>query len=371
LSFVHVAAKGYAARSRTEAHFAMIELFSPRIGLRDLAQLSRRMSIALSSGIEVRRVVEREVAATRRPLLRAKLSEINDAVAAGDTMAEGFARTGNYFPSLVHEIIRIGEHTGHLAEVFRHLAEHYEERLRLRRSFVSSVTMPCIELGISLVIIGIMIIVSGMLGARNGSQRVDILGLGLVGEEGFVIYCLILGSIAGGGIFLYQAMRRGVAWTEPVQKAVLSIPGIGGPLRTIALANMAWTMELTMEAGVEVMRAMKLSLASTRNVFYTSHTADVVNTIRAGHEVHEALSNTGAFPFEFLASVEVGERSGRLPEAMKNLAHEYHERARHAVKTLTTLAGWAVWGIVAIIIICMIFRAFSSYINMINEAVKM
>jgi type IV pilus assembly protein PilC len=237
----------------------MAQLFSPRIGLRDLAQLSRRLAIALSSGIEVRRVTEREVANTRRPVLKSKLSVINDAVARGDTMADGFARTEDYFPPLVLEIVKIGEHTGHLAEVFRHLADHYEERLRLRRSFLSSITWPCIELGISLFVVGVMILVSGMIGKRNG-MRVDILGLGLVGEEGFIVYCTILGAIGGGIFFIYQATRRGLAWTEPVQKFVLAIPGIGGPLRTIALANMAWTMELTIEAGVEIMRAMKLSL---------------------------------------------------------------------------------------------------------------
>ena len=58
---------------------------------------------------------------------------------------------------------------------------------------------------------------------------------------------------------------------------------------------------------------MKLSLASTQNAFYTCHTDQVVNSIH-GHEVHESLANTGVFPFEFLASVEVGEHSGPCPK---------------------------------------------------------
>jgi type IV pilus assembly protein PilC len=349
----------------------MSSLFSPRIGLRDLAQLCRRLAIALSSGIEVRRVIEREAANARGSLLRAKLRIVSDAVARGDTMAEGFERTGDYFPDLLHEIVNVGEHTGHLAEVFKHLAEHYEEQVRLRRSFMSSITGPLIQLGLAIGIIGIMILVLGAIAPRNGSPPMDILGLGLIGEEGFVVYCLIVGSIAAGGYFLFQAMRRGVAWTEPVQRTVLSLPGIGGPLRTIALGQMAWTMELTLEAGMEIMKAMQLSLASTRNSYYTSHTSQVVSSIRAGNEVHEALTSSGAFPFEFVTAVEVGERSGRLPESMKTLSKEYHERARHAVQTLTTLAGWGVWAMVALMIIVMIFRIFSSYLNVLNDAMKM
>ena len=349
-------------------------LFSPRVSLQHLAQLCRRMAIALSSGIEVRRVVERETSNTLSPILRAKLREIQTAVVRGDTMTDGLERTGDYFPPLVVEMVEVGEHTGHLAEVFRRLADHYEEQLRFRRMFLSSIAWPVIQLVLAIVVIGIMILVMGAISSMRGGQATDILGLGLSGPSGFVVYCLTIAVVAFGLFLVYQAARRGLAWTEPVQKMVLQLPGLGGPLRTISLAQMAWTMELTMDAGMDLLKAMSLSLRSTHNAFYTQHTDQVLRTLRSGQEVHEALSATGAFPFEFLASVEVGERSGRLPEAMKSLSNEYHERARHAVQTLTVLAGWGVWALVAIMIVGMIFRmamqTFVPYVNMINELSK-
>ncbi len=349
----------------------MASLFTPRIGLRELAQLCRRLAIALSSGIEVRRVFEREASDTRSLLLRSRMREISDAVARGDSVAEGMALAGDFFPPLVHELVDVGEHTGHLAEIFRHLAEHYEEQLRLKRSFLSSITWPMVQLVLAIGIIGIMILVMGWIGQMKGSQPIDLLGLGLIGPSGFAVYCLAIGTIFGGGFFVFQAARRGLAWTEPVQKLVLQLPGIGGPLKTISLAQLAWTMELTMEAGMELLKAMRLSLDSTRNAFYTSHTGDVLKSIRAGNEIHEALADTGAFPSEFLMAVEVGERSGRLPEAMRSLSREYHERARHAVQTLTVIAGWGVWALVAMMIVMMIIRMFSAYLGVLNDALKM
>jgi type II secretory pathway component PulF len=123
-----------------------------------------------------------------------------------------------------------------------------------------------------------------------------------------------------------------------------------------------------------LLKAMALSLRSTHNAYYTQHTDHVLRTLRSGREIHEALSETGAFPFEFLAAVEVGERSGRLPESMKSLSTEYHERARHAVQTLTVLAGWGVWALVAMLIVGMIFRiamqTFVPYVNTINELTR-
>jgi type IV pilus assembly protein PilC len=306
--------------------------------------------------------------------LRAKLREIQSAVAKGDTMTEGLARTGDYFPPLLAEMVEVGEHTGHLAEVFRRLADHYEEQLRLRRMFMSSITWPVIQLVLAIVVIGIMILVLGVIGSMHGGKTTDILGLGLIGPSGLVIYCVVIGSVAAGLFVVYQAARRGLAWTEPVQKAVLQLPGLGAPLRTIALAQMAWTMELTMESGMDLLKAMALSLRSTHNAYYTQHTDQVLRTLRGGQEIHEALGDTGAFPFDFLASVEVGERSGRLPESMKSLSNEYHERARHAVQTLTVFAGWGVWAVVVIMIVSMIFRigmqTVVPYVNTINELSK-
>jgi len=350
----------------------MNSLFSPRIGLRDLAQLCRRLGIALSSGIEVRRVMEREAGNSLRPILRARLREISDAVARGDTVAEGLARTDDYFPKLLHEMVNVGEQTGHLAEIFRHLADNYEEQLRLRRVFRSSIAGPVIQLVLALIIVSVMILVFGALSPASGGQMTDILGLGLRGTTGFIVYWLWIGTIVGACYFVMHAASRGLAWTEPLQKLVLRLPGAGAPLRTIALGKMSWTMDLTLESGMDLLKAMRLALDSTQNAYYTQHTDQVLRALRAGREIHEALSETGAFPFEFIAAVEVGERSGRLPEAMKSLAGDYNERARHAMRTLTTVASWVVWAIMAMLIVGMIFRiAMNSVVPYYDEVRKL
>jgi hypothetical protein len=79
-----------------------------------------------------------------------------------------------------------------------------------------------------------------------------------------------------------------------------------------------------------------------------------------GREIYEALSDTGVFPREFLDTLEVGERAGRLPESMAILSRQYQEQARRSMATLTVLAGFGVWAMVAALIILMIFRTCST-----------
>jgi len=346
-----------------------MSFFSPRIGQVELAALCRRLSIALTSGIDVRKVWQREATSRPSPRLRGPLGQVSAEVDRGASMSDAIAVTGEFFPSLLRELVEVGEQTGHLAEVFQHLAEHYEHQVRLRRIFLAGIAWPMIQLAGALGVIGLLILVMGMIGG-SGGKPFDILGLGLTGPSGLFVYCLFLASVAGGVAFVFQAARRGLVWTKPLQRAVLAVPGLGRAVEILCLAQFAWSLQLTLEAGMDVLRALPLSLRSTRNARYTDHSDQVVTALRNGHEIAEALHETRAFPAEFLDAVEVGERSGRLPESLANLSKIYQDQAQRALATLTVISTMVVWAGVALLIVSVIFRLMMSYVNMINGFAK-
>ena len=122
-----------------------------------------------------------------------------------------------------------------------------------------------------------------------------------------------------------------------------------------------------METDMDLRHALALSLSATHNARYMDHRERVVRQIGAGSEIHEVLSQTGAFPREFLDTLEVGERAGRLPESMAILAKQYQEQARRTMAMLTVVGGFAVWGLVAVMIIFMIFRVFSFFLFFVSK----
>ena len=137
------------------------------------------------------------------------------------------------------------------------------------------------------------------------------------------------------------------------------------------LARMAWALHVTLNSGMDLRRAMKMSIASTNNVVYTQHIDRVLREIRQGHSIYEALTAAGVFPIELLESVQVGEQSGRLVESMAHMAQQYQDQARTAMLVLTVLAGLAATGLIAAVIVFLIFRLFGFYIGTINEALEM
>ena len=342
--------------------------FSPRIPLKPLVGLCRRLSTALEAGIDVRIVWSRE-ADRARGHLQCHLRTIAEAVNRGDTLADALVATGDFFPALFREMVELGEQTGHVDTVLDQLAEHYENQAGMRRTFWGAITWPLVQLGLAVLIVGFLIWIMGVIHDATGSQAIDILGLGLVGNQGLAIYVVFVAGIGALVWLVVRAVCRGLVWTRPIQRVMLRVPGIGNPLRTIALARLAWSMHVTINAGMDIRRALKLSLRSTQNARYTDHIPAIDAEISAGNSIHEAFSRTGDYPTDFLDTLAVGEQSGDLDESMRHLARQYQQQARAAMAALTILAGWVVWAAVAALIIILIFRIFSFYLGAIGGAI--
>jgi len=334
---------------------------SPRIGLKPLAQLCYRAGTALQAGVDAREVWSREAerGSTRQ---RHHVDRIRRTVNAGGTVTEGLEQCDDYFPELVRELVDVGEKTGHVDDVLLRLAAHYDHLSQLRRIFLAGIAWPAIQFAAAVVIVGLLIWLMGLVGQMTG-QPADILGLGLVGTRGLVIYLAIVGSLAAVGAALVRSLLQGRFWIEPVMRLVMRIPVLGPAVGTMALARMAWSLALAIDAGMDARQAMRAAFKGTRNAYFTRHAADVDRALARGTEMHAALRDTGAFPPELLDALEVGEKSGRLSESLAHLSGQYQQRAKTASAALTALATFATWGLVALILIALIFRVAMFYIN--------
>jgi type IV pilus assembly protein PilC len=292
-------------------------------------------------------------------------------VGRGDSLSSALLGSGHLFPPLFLEMVEVGEQTGTLGRVFRRLSDHYRHQQQLQRSFLSAIAWPMLELGAALFVIGIMIGVLGIVAQRNNGQPIDVLGFGLVGARGLVIYINFLIAVGLCVTGLVVAVRRGVLWTRPLQRAVYRLPGLGPSLEKLALARLTWALHLLMNVDMDLRRVVPLVLRSTGSDYYIRHTDQVVADVAAGEPIHMAFSRSGAFPSDFIDALQVAEESGAIVESTGRLSQRYQEEAELALQTLTKLAGFAVWAIVAGLITLMIFRLAGFYLNTINNALKM
>jgi type IV pilus assembly protein PilC len=343
---------------------------SPRISTKTLAELSHRLSVETEAGIDVRRTWQRE-AESARGAAHAPFAQIRDAVAGGESVSLALASTGELFPPLFLEMVHVGEQTGTLGRVFHRLAEHYRHQQRRRRAFLGAIAWPMLQLAAAIFVIGVLIWVLGVVAQRSGGQPVDVLGFGLVGTRGLVIYVNFITAVGLCVAGLILAVRRGVLWARPLERAAMRLPVVGSCLEKLAIARLAWVLHLTMNVAMDLRRVIPLVLRATGNDFYIRHTDQVVADVAAGMPIHEALAATAAFPADFLDALAVAEESGQTVESMDRLSQRYEEEAESALETLAKVAGFVVWLLVAAMIIVMIFRLFGFYIGTINDALAM
>jgi type II secretory pathway component PulF len=341
-------------------------LTSPRIPLRKLAELSHRVGTALEAGIDMRAVWAREATRARGAAKR-KLLAVSQSINRGMSLRDSLVEAKGYFPILFCELAAVGDVTGHQGEVFNRLAEHYSYQATLRRNFLASIAWPVTEFAIAAAIIGFLIWIMGSLGSVGGN-RADLLGFGLVGTRGLIIYAAVLAAGAFAIWLTVKIVRSGAAFGRRLQRLVLYVPFIGPALQTLCLARLAWSLHLTQQAGMDIYKSVQLSLLTTRNARYVDQIPLIKKEIKSGSSLFEAFAGSGAYPDEFLDALTVSEQSGRIVESMELLSRQYQERARSALSTITMLAGFAVWILVAILIIFLIFRLFLSYINQLNSA---
>ena len=256
---------------------------------------------------------------------------------------------GEAFPSLFLTMISLGEKTGYLPEVLGALEKYYQVQQNLTRQFWSQITLPVIQFFLAVLIVAFVIWVFGIL---NTSMSL----FGLRGTSGALIFLGVVVVTIFVVCLGYQQLARQLRGKAVVDRFLLSVPGIGSCLQTIALSRFTLAMQMTLDTDMTVQKALASSLQATGNAAYEIHVKRVRKQLQAGEDLTTVLTETGLFPEQFRILLAVAEESGSVPEVMRTQCQYYQEEAQRQLKALAQLSAWGVWLIYAIFAILMIFQ---------------
>jgi type IV pilus assembly protein PilC len=339
------------------------------ISSRALIQLCHRTSSAVRSGIDARRLWETEERHATGALKQA-VATIGQHVASGQSIAEGMHASGSFFPPLLIQMVALGEQTGKLDEVLHRLGKYYENLARMRRNFWLGIAWPLFELVVAVLVIALVIFITGLIGSSSG-EATDVLGWGLVGTRGALIWLCLCALVAAGIALMVQAVRLG--WFGPqMVLAAMRVPVLGKCLQSLALSRLTWALALGLDSGMDARRAVALAIRSTQNPYYETSLPRVAAGIAANQQFHESFAAAGVFPEEFIQQLEVAEMAGTTTESMLRLAQEYEDRARTSMHVLTGIATALVMLLIFAVIIFAIFSLFTqAYLKPIRDALEM
>lgn len=345
-------------------------MFGSRIPLKTLAVLCKSLATMLHSGVALLKTLEIASRKTGNARCRQKLADVRSEVQQGTDIAQALQRQNGYFPELMTDMVSVGEQAGALPEVLDGLAAHYENIVRLRRMLIGMITFPALQLVAAILVVALVIFILGMLAQppAPGKEARDILGLGLMGTSGALIWlAMTFGSIFAviGGYYLVAHVFRRQRFLDGV---LMKIPVLGGCMRSFAIARFSWALALTQQTGMPISRSLELSFRATGNGAFVGASPGVCDSVLNGNELSQALDEARLFPEEYLSLVQVAEASGTVPETLERLSPQFEEQARRSLAALAIMMGWLVWSIVAVFIIYIIFSFVMKYVGMINAA---
>jgi general secretion pathway protein F len=105
----------------------------------------------------------------------------------------------------------------------------------------------------------------------------------------------------------------------------------------IAITRFASTMATLLGSGVPILTAMNIA----KNLVGSEPIAKAVGTAREniteGQSIAEPLRKSGEFPPLVIHMIAIGEKTGELPDMLKNISETYEEQVNAKIEGLTAL----------------------------------
>ena len=339
-------------------------LFSRRIGAKTLGAMCRRIGSSVEAGLDILTILDRE-AKTGPAAHREKMAQIRKSISQGDSLADAVGQQGTYFPKQFQLMVDVGERTGRLELIFFKLADYYDRLHRMKGIFIAAILWPGIQFVVALAVIGLVIWLPSWLGLGD----TDILGFGLVGTKGLILYGLVIvGFFACIGA-LISLVRRGFL-AKQVSQLLMRVPGIGPTFRMMAQLRFSRSLGLAIESGMDAWNSVGLAFQSAEAPVFAQHAESCKKAVRSGNEIHATLRDTGVFDQGMIDAVQVGEDTGKLAESLEVHAKQLDGKVDMALQGMAVIAGIGVWIAIGAFIIFMIFRLASFYFGIIDDALN-
>jgi len=324
----------------------------------------------LEAGVDVRKSLQTSSQQSSDSRLAASAQRMQKAIAGGSSLAESIGNEGELYPPLFRDLVNVGELTGTAPDIFASLAKYYEARVQQAREFRAQIAWPVIQLVAAIGIIGLLIFILGILPPQANGKPMDIIGLGLYGSSGSVIWFLSWLALAAFGFFALKWISNNPAGQMALHPLLLRVPVIGRCMQSFAISRFSWCFALTQQAGMSIKPSLECSLKATSNGAFQMAQPLIWQELADGETLADALTASKLFPNEYLQFVATAEETGTVPEQLDRMSHLFEDDAHRAMHRMTAIFSGVIWAGVAGIVIFFIFRIAMMYVGLLNDAVK-
>src|SRR3989344_720840 len=319
-----------------------MSLGSGKITVADQIFLSKYLALMHRIGTNLLQAINILIEDFKKSSIREFLTQVRTNLERGQPFYLAFANQPRTFSQVYINLVKAGEASGNLEEVFQNLTDSLTKEKKLTDQVKGALTYPIILLVTSFVILFFLIMfalpkiakvfLDGGFQPPLFSRIIFGVGLFFGNFGGYIFVALIL-----SGIVLTYLYKASFTFKTFVFDIVRGIPVVKEVVRKIALQRFAATLSSLVKAGMPLVQSLEITADAVGNVELHSALMRIAHEgISKGLTVGEAFSREPFFPQTVVNLISISERAGHIEEVLQTLAEFYAGDVDGSLKTMVS-----------------------------------
>ena len=328
----------------------------------DLMLFSRQMYTLNKAGVPILRAFAGLQASATKPAMVELFKDIRSSLDQGRELSAALARHSELFGGFYISMIRVGEMTGRLTEVFLRLNEHMEFERDVRERIKQAMRYPLfvmIAMAIAIVILNVFVIPVFAKVFAGFNAELPLITRGLIGFSNWMVawWPLLLALLVGAGVVIRGYLRTPEGrYRWDARK--LKLPIVGDIILKATLARFARSFALSSQSGVPLVQALTVVAQTVDNAFIGSRIEQMRDGIERGESISRCAAATGVFTPVVLQMINVGEETGELDNLLFEIAGMYERDTDYAIKGLSAAIEPILLAVIAVLVLLLALGVF-------------
>lgn len=302
--------------------------------------LVRNLWVMIGAGLSIVKSLDILSMQFKNKKLKNALIGIREKINKGNNFSDSLAEYPDIFSELFLNMVKIGEESGTLENVFEVLCLQMEREHELKSKIRNAMIYPSIIL-LTMFGIGALIVVVVLPRLREFFEGMNVelpiyttilLDFGTFAQNNW--YYLILVPIFLV-IFILLALRTKTGkWAKDT--LLLKVPIISSLVKKSNSALFIRSLSSLITSGVPLTRSLEIISKTVDNFYFKKAIFESIEKIKKGEKLSSALkTHQVLFPFGTIEMMEVGEETGKTSTILKKLAEFYEQEVISAAENLS------------------------------------
>jgi MSHA biogenesis protein MshG len=306
----------------------------------DVQLFSRQIYTLLKAGVPIMRGLAGLQESAINKSFAKILQDVRESLESGRELSAAMHRHPEVFSHFYISMVRVGEMTGKMDEIFLRLFDHLEFERDMRERVRTALRYPMfvvIAMAIAMLVINLFVIPAFAKVYAGFNAELPLMTKILIASSNFTVnfWPLLLVMAVGGTIAFktYIATAQGAyRW----DKFKMRIPIVGKIILKGTMARFARSFALASRSGVPIVQALKVVAKTVDNKYIESCVEQIRDGVERGESILRTSVATGVFTPVVLQMIAVGEETGEMDNLMEEIASMYEREVDYELKTLSS-----------------------------------